>query len=130
WLRAWNPPPLCVMNKPDKRKGLRCSDLLELSFGSIWANLLRSSLTILGVSIGVFSVVGVMTALSAVRHSIDTSLNIFGANVLQITKDPAIQLAPGPRQRFRDRPPISPSEAEAFKVAMDKLAIPTTLTAS
>lgn len=106
------------------------SDLIEESLGSLWANFLRSSLTILGVSIGVFSVVGVMTALSAVRHSIDTSLNIFGANVLQITKDPAIQINPGPRRRNRNRPTIKPQEAEAFKQAMDEFGIITTLSAT
>ncbi len=106
------------------------SDLIEQSFSSLGANFLRSFLTILGVSIGVFSVVGVMTALSAVRHSIDTSLNVFGADVLQVTRDPAIQLTPGPRHRNRGRQPISPRQAETFKQEMDALGIPTTLTAS
>lgn len=106
------------------------SDLWEQAFASLGANMLRSSLTILGVSIGVFSVVGVMTALSAVRQSIDTSLNVFGANVLQISKDPAIQLGPGPRNRQRGRQPISPRQAEMFKLEMDDAGIPTTLTAT
>ncbi len=118
------------MSKKPKRKSMLLSDLIEQSLSSLRANLLRSSLTILGVSIGVFSVVGVMTALSAIRHNIDSSLDIFGANVLQITKDPAIQLSPGPRKRQRGREPISPRQAELFKQEMDVLGIPTTLTAS
>lgn len=118
------------MNRKRKRKSILLSDLIEQAFSSLGANKLRSSLTILGVSIGVFSVVGVMTALSAVRHSIDTSLNVFGANVLQVSKDPAIQLSPGPRRRTRGRPPITPKEAETFKLEMDALGIPTTLSAS
>ncbi|MBD5779178.1 ABC transporter permease [Pelagicoccus sp. NFK12] len=118
------------MSRKPKRRSILLSDLVEQAFASLGANMLRSSLTILGVSIGVFSVVGVMTALSAVRHSIDTSLNVFGANVLQITKDPGIQLAPGPRRRARGREPISPQQAEFFKQEMDALGIPTTLSAS
>ncbi|EDY81176.1 efflux ABC transporter, permease protein [Verrucomicrobiia bacterium DG1235] len=117
------------MSRKKKRKSMLLSDLIEQAFASLGANFLRSSLTILGVSIGVFSVVGVMTALSAVRHSIDTSLNVFGANVLQITKDPGIQLGHGPRNRNRQRQPISPRQAETFKREMDALGIPTTLTA-
>ena len=109
---------------------MRKTDVIEESLSSLWANFLRSSLTILGVSIGVFSVVGVMTALSAVRHSIDTSLNVFGANVLQITRNPAVQLAPGPHRRIRGRPTIKPQEAEAFKLAMDERGIITTLSAT
>lgn len=109
---------------------MRFSDIVEQAFASLGANLLRSFLTILGVSIGVFSVVGVMTALSAVRNSIDTSLNVFGANVLQVTKDPAIQIGHGPRNRVRGRDPISPRQAETFKQEMEALGITTTLTAS
>ncbi|MBK1876403.1 ABC transporter permease [Pelagicoccus mobilis] len=112
-----------------KRK-MRLSDLIEQAFASLGANFLRSSLTILGVSIGVFSVVGVMTALSAIRHSIDTSLNVFGANVLQVTKDPAIQIGHGSRRRHRGREPISPRQADIFKQEMDAIGIPTTLSAS
>lgn len=118
------------MSKKPKRKSMLLSDLIEQSFASLGANFLRSSLTILGVSIGVFSVVGVMTALSAVRHSIDTSLNVFGANVLQVTKDPAIQFNSGHRRRRGGREPISPTQAETFKQEMDALGIPTTLTAT
>lgn len=111
-----------------KRK-MRFSDIVEQAFASIGANFLRSSLTILGVSIGVFSVVGVMTALSAVRQSIDTSLNLFGANVLQVSKNPAINISDGPRRRRQRRDPISPRQADIFKQEMDALGIPTTLTA-
>lgn len=118
------------MSKKSKQKTLLFSDLIEQAFASLGANLLRSSLTILGVSIGVFSVVGVMTALSAVRHSIDTSLNVFGANVLQVSKNPGIQIGPHSRNRYRSRQPINPQQADIFKQEMDKLGIPTTLTAT
>lgn len=117
------------MTKKKKKfgKGLGWIDLFELSFGSLRANFLRSLLTILGVSIGVFSVVGVMTALSAVRQSIDTSLNVFGADVFQISRDPAVSL--GGHRRSR-RPQITPKEAKGFKEMMDTDAITTTLSAS
>ena len=95
------------MTKPKDptRRTISWADLLELSLSSLRANFLRSLLTILGVSIGVFSVVGVMTALSAVRQSIDTSLNVFGADVFEISRNPAINL--GNRRRNR-RPQITP----------------------
>ena len=110
---------------------LKWSDLLELAFSSLGANFLRSSLTILGVSIGVFSVVGVMTALSAVRQSIDTSLSSFGANVFQIMRDPALQIQFGPSDRNRNRrEPITPRQAYEFKAMMDEQGIPTALSAT
>ncbi len=118
-------------SKISRRNRLKWSDLLELSLSSLGANLLRSSLTILGVSIGVFSVVGVMTALSAIRQSIDTSLSMFGANVLQIVRDPPLQIHGGPHDRWRNRrPPVTPRQADEFKAMMDELGIPTTLSAT
>ena len=117
------------MTKPKDptRRTISWADLLELSLSSLRANFLRSLLTILGVSIGVFSVVGVMTALSAVRQSIDTSLNVFGADVFEISRNPAINL--GNRRRNR-RPQITPQQAAEFKMFMDAEGIPTTLSAT
>lgn len=109
--------------------GLRLPDLFELAYDSLRANFLRSSLTILGVSIGVFSVVAVMTTLSAVRQSIDTGLSSFGTNVMQISRDPALRLDGGPRWQ-RGRPPISPRQAQEFKQYMDEEGIPTTLSST
>ena len=63
---------------------LSLTDLFGISARALGTNKLRSGLTILGITIGVFSVVGVMTALSAIRKSIDTSLNVFAANVFEI----------------------------------------------
>ncbi len=114
------------MSKRKRSGGLRVSDLLALSAGSLRANLLRSGLTVLGVAIGVFSVVAVMTALSAMSASMSTSLNVFGANVLQISRQPAVQLFGRDRSYWR-RPVITPKQAQEFKEEMDSLAISTTL---
>ena len=37
------------------------AEIFRLAFSSLTANKLRSSLTVLGISVGVFSVIGVMT---------------------------------------------------------------------
>ncbi len=105
---------------------LQLTDLLGLSARALGTNKLRSGLTILGVSIGVFSVVGVMTALSAIRQSIDTSLNIFAANVFEISKYPAIQMEGGNR-RWRNRPNISPRQAMEFAGRMEAEGLPVTI---
>lgn len=107
---------------------MRLDDLLALAAGSLRSNLLRSSLTILGVSIGVFSVVGVMTALSAIRQSVDEALSMFGSNVMEISREPTLQLE-GPGFRRRRSPVITPREGEAFKRFMDASGIVTTLSA-
>ena len=105
---------------------MQLQDLFGLSLRSIGANKLRSGLTILGITIGVFSVVGVMTALSAVRQSIDTGLSVFAANVFEVSKYPALQFD-GNRSRWRQRPNISPRQAMEFAERMGEDGIPVTV---
>ena len=48
---------------------MKLSEILRLSLTALRTNKLRSALTILGVTIGVFSVIGVMTALNVIQGS-------------------------------------------------------------
>jgi putative ABC transport system permease protein len=105
---------------------LNFKDLFTLSARGLGANKLRSGLTILGITIGVFSVVGVMTALSAVRKSIDTGLNVFAANVFEISKYPAIQVNDSWR-KYRKRPSITPRQAMEFARRMSPEGLPVTV---
>jgi putative ABC transport system permease protein len=105
---------------------LQLQDLLKLSAAAVGTNKLRSGLTILGITIGVFSVVGVMTALSAVRQSIDSGLSVFAANVFEISKYPAIQFD-GSRARWRNRPNITPRQAMDFARRMGDEGVAVTI---
>lgn len=97
---------------------LRKSDLLRMALGSLGDHKLRSGLTILGITIGVFSVISVMTALSAVRGAIDSSLSQLGANVFQISRFPGLMLNDG-WWNYRHRPPITLREARRFQSVME-----------
>jgi putative ABC transport system permease protein len=105
---------------------LQLQDLFSLSARALGANKLRSSLTMLGIAIGVFSVVGVMTALSAIRQSIDTGLSVFAANVFEISKYPAIRFD-GNQAKWRSRPNITPTQALDFADRMEEQGIPVTI---
>ena len=56
------------------------SEILKLAVGALAANKLRSGLTMLGIAVGVFSVIGVMTVISGLRSNIEQGLNVLGAN--------------------------------------------------
>ena len=56
------------------------AEIFRLAFSSLTANKLRSSLTVLGIAVGVFSVIGVMTFINGMRGSIESGLNVLGAN--------------------------------------------------
>ncbi|MDP3071163.1 MAG: ABC transporter permease [Opitutaceae bacterium] len=96
-------------------------EIFRLAFASLTANKLRSSLTVLGIAVGVFSVIGVMTLINGMRSSIETGLNVLGANSFQITKFPPINFS-DPWTRFRNRRDINSPQAERFKELMGDAA--------
>ena len=63
-----------------------------MAIDAIRQNKLRSILTLLGISIGVFSVIGVMTAIRTLESSVESGLNVFAANTFVIQKYPSIQI--------------------------------------
>ena len=67
------------------------SEILRTAAGGLTANKLRSGLTLLGIVIGVFTVVAMMALLNGLRKSIDKQLGELGANVFQIQRFPAVQ---------------------------------------
>jgi putative ABC transport system permease protein len=97
------------------------SEILRLAFDSLKANKLRSSLTMLGIAVGVFSVIGVMTVISGLKGQIESGLNVLGANSFQFMKYPAINFS-DPRQRFANRRNIDYDQASRFKSLMGDTA--------
>jgi putative ABC transport system permease protein len=65
-------------------------EILSMALASLKANKLRSGLTMLGIIIGVFSIIGVMTVIGAIQSSIELGLMDLGTNTFQIQKYPAI----------------------------------------
>ena len=88
---------------------------MRMTVEAIIQNKLRSILTLLGISIGVFSVIGVMTAIRTLETSIESGLNVFGTNTFMIQKTPAIQFGPGSRSKYRNRKNIDYRQYELLK---------------
>ncbi len=91
---------------------LRESLLMALS--AVRANKLRSALTLLGIVVGVFSIIAVMTAMGVLRNSIEEGMMQLGANTFQIQKYPAgFHSGPDDRRRLRNRRDITYDQALA-----------------
>ncbi len=86
---------------------------------SLRANRLRSWLTTLGVAVGVFSIIAVMTALQAVDRSVASGLSSLGANTFEIQKYPAAFFGGQGRNRFVNRPDITYDEGLSFRKLME-----------
>ena len=88
---------------------------MRMTVEAIVQNKLRAILTLLGISIGVFSVIGVMTAIRTLETSIESGLNVFGTNTFLINKTPTIQFGPGSRSKYRNRKNIDYRQYELLK---------------
>jgi putative ABC transport system permease protein len=86
------------------------NETVRIALTALKTNKLRSALTMLGVSIGVFSVIGVMTALSVIATSIESGLSFLGSNLFQFAKYPVINKG-DPEDKYANRRNISLAEA-------------------
>ena len=86
---------------------------VQMSLDAIKQNKLRSILTLLGISVGIFSVISVMTAIKTLENSIESGLNVFGTNTFMVTKSPAIQF--GRNEKYRNRKNIDLDQYFALK---------------
>ena len=64
------------------------TEALKLALKSLWANKLRTILTLLGVVIGVASVITVVTLTNGAKQFVTTKINTYGASVVTISKMP------------------------------------------
>jgi putative ABC transport system permease protein len=67
---------------------MQFSETIRIALSAIRANKLRSTLTLLGIVVGVFSIIGVMTALRVLQNSIESGMSDLGAHTFQIQKVP------------------------------------------
>lgn len=65
-------------------------EIFSIALSAIRANKLRSALTLLGIVVGVFSIIGVMTAVRVLQNSIESGLSQLGTHTFQIEKFPRI----------------------------------------
>jgi len=85
-----------------------------MAIAAIKQNKLRSTLTLLGISIGVFSVIGVMTAIRTLESSVESGLNVFAANTFVIQKYPEISFGEE-RRKHRKRKNINYDQYKKLK---------------
>jgi putative ABC transport system permease protein len=88
-------------------------EILKIAFTAIRANKLRSALTLLGVVVGVFSIIGVMTAVRVLENSIESGMNVLGAQTFQIQKFPAIFVGGHAQwEKYHRRKDITPEQTK------------------
>ncbi len=90
-------------------------EIVRMALGALRANKFRSGLTVLGIVVGVMTVVAVASILSGLRSSITSMIEEYGTNNIY-----AFHLSTGPRLGNRDRSefqrkPLTPEDGEAIR---------------
>ena len=85
---------------------------LLMALAAIRSSKLRSVLTMLGIVVGIFSIISVMTALSVLQNSIEQGMTQLGANTFQVEKySMDFNTTPEQRRKMRNRKNVTYEQA-------------------
>src|SRR6201997_1681381 len=99
---------------------MQFSEIITMALGSLGVNKLRSGLTMFGITIGVFSVISVMTALGALQYSIENGISFLGSNIFQFAKYPANVAAGGNvKKKYQNRRNITYQQGLHYQKLME-----------
>lgn len=87
-------------------------ETLRIALASLRANKLRTLLTVIGVVIGIGTIIGMLSLINGINRSVMTEFERLGRNVLYVTRDdPGIHVGRG----RRDRKAVTLEEVEALR---------------
>ncbi len=82
---------------------MELNEAVKIALQSLWANKLRSVLTLLGVVIGVASVIAVVTLVNGANTYVATKFSSYGADVFTVSRMPAFITSSEDYERFQKR---------------------------
>ncbi len=93
---------------------MNIKEVFRQAFDSLWANKLRSSLTLLALIVGVFSVIVSTTAVAVLDNFFQNTMSVMGGDVINVSRNPSVQLG-NDRQSNRNRQDITFETAEKLQ---------------
>jgi putative ABC transport system permease protein len=101
---------------PSAFKWASIKESAAMAVSAIRASKLRSVLTLLGIAVGVFSIICVMTAVGVLRNSIEEGMSQLGANTYQVQKfSMDFNTSHEQRRKMRNRKDITYAQALAVR---------------
>jgi putative ABC transport system permease protein len=94
---------------------METKEAFRIALQSLWANKLRTVLTLLGVVISVSSLIAVMTLINGAQVYVATKVNKQGANVFTVSQSPALVTSYNDYVKYQKRKIISLDEYRAMK---------------
>jgi putative ABC transport system permease protein len=94
-------------------------ETMKMALASLGANKLRAALTMAGITIGVFSIISVMTAIGALQSSIESGISFLGSNVFQFAKYPVnIDAGGNVKKKYQNRRNVTYKQALRYAELM------------
>src|SRR5438309_1442042 len=94
------------------RSAMQFKEIIFMALSSLGANKLRAALTMAGITIGVFSIICVMTAIGALQNSIESGISFLGSNIFQFAKYPVnIDAGGNVQKKYQNRHNVSYQQA-------------------
>ena len=94
---------------------MQIQENLSISFDVIRTHKMRSFLTLLGIIIGVSSIIGMQSLIEGFQKDMARQMQRLGSNVFQVQKAPVIDIGGSNREKYRNRKNITMMEARAIK---------------
>ena len=94
---------------------MRNIDTVIMSLQAIRTNKLRSSLTLVGIVLGVASIIAVMTGISVVQGTMEKEMSVLGSQTFQVQKWPAGFSSEEERREAMKWPPMTLADAQAIR---------------
>ncbi len=94
---------------------METKEAFRIALQSLWANKLRTILTLLGVVISVSSLIAVMTLVNGAQVYVATKVNKQGANVFTVSQQPQLITSYNDYVKFQKRKVISLEQYRAVK---------------
>ncbi|HEU5350091.1 MAG TPA: ABC transporter permease [Terracidiphilus sp.] len=90
-------------------------EAFKLALQSLWANKLRSILTLIGVVMGVAAVIMVITLVNGANRYVATKLTGYGADVFTVTRMPSVIFSGEEYLKYQKRKILHMSDYDAIK---------------
>lgn len=71
---------------------MNLKETFKQAFDSLWANKLRSFLTLLALVVGVFSVIVSTTAVAVLDNFFQNTMSVMGGDVINVSRTPSVQI--------------------------------------
>lgn len=98
---------------------MRLLEIIRVAMVALHSNKLRSALTILGIIVGIFSIIAVSTVISMMQSSIEEGVSALGTNTFEVRKWPAVRTGGHSEwHKYRNRKNITVDDFEKLRDKM------------